>query len=619
MSQVSQSVTDVRRVIQARSALWAHQQFQFAHPELTSFLHGDGLQYEIHVVGPVTEWEDLCRQFDSEIRPAVSNVKLVAKPTSSDRIVSTTSPSDEFWMVNEPMPQHWVNDLLSLASPNLPAGHLTFEFDPEGYVFQHCGLSKDDIAQVDAAFRLFKLPGTLRFVKLSVTASEEGAVGAVVVAPQFLDLPVAHRLRHVSPATLRLVEEDEESWRQFIAARDGENRLAIPAAQDGFSVLFGADDASEVRLAELLCIYDVVNVVPTYGLEWLSRHGLNLESFQELVALGRLRLVLPAPVTRYPASLIDAAAVADDSSMILSRRLATMVVAHGQHKDPLLYGPYSNQQRIAILRAIQSLGSSSPMAPLVATYSKVFEHQHRTLFRYGASAAFGSGIGALVGEMVYASRGIDARVELSTVGAMVEWAASLGATYLPRDFGGYEESRNATIMANYFNRTSRATTGHVAERMHCVVDGLLTTRCLSPLDVARGVTAQSFWHFRQVARGMITADVDLDRLRLLVADMNEDIRSFEKRSAFLSKYHITSTAGSLAAEPVNNALDLAFPGASIIGVWLARVIATMLGDKGMLPDSDGAFGDVADAFRGLTTMTSMDAVVVARARSKLRK
>jgi hypothetical protein len=42
-------------------------------------------------------------------------------------------------MLNEPMPQLWVDDLLCLVAPNLPEGSLTFQFDPEGYVFQHHG------------------------------------------------------------------------------------------------------------------------------------------------------------------------------------------------------------------------------------------------------------------------------------------------------------------------------------------------------------------------------------------------------------------------------------------------------------------------------------------------
>lgn len=520
-------------------------------------------------------------------------------------------------MLNEPMPQLWVNDLLCLATPDLPEGSLTFQFHPEGYVFQHHGLTEAEVARVDAAFRSLKLPGTLRFSLLPLSSPQESKVASPAPPDQFLDLPVSRRLHRVSPAIVRLVEQDEETWRKFVASRRAPAAPAIATAPHSFSVLFGADDASEVRLAELLCIYDVVNVVPTYDLTWLGKHGLDLSTFEELVALGRLKLVLPAPATRYPPPLIDAAAGVDESSVMLSRRLASMTVAHGQYKDPLLYGPFNHQERIAVLHAIRSLAPSSPLAPLVATYSKLIEQQHRALFRRGASATFGSGFGALVGEVIFAMRGIDARLELGTVGAMVEWAAALGATYLPRDFGGYDESSNATAIANYFNRTRRTTTGDVADRMHLVVDGLLATRGLAPLEVARGMTARSFAQFRQVACGMLTAEADLNALQALVEDMNEDVRSFERRQAFLAKYNIASTLVGLAAVPLNSTLDLAFPGASVIAAWLAHAGITLLRDKGMLPPVDGPLGDVVDAMRGLATMTSMDAVVVARARSEL--
>lgn len=617
MSAESGAITDVRRTIQERGAIWAHQQFQLAHPELTSFLYGTDCKYAIHIIEPVNDWAELCRQFDSEIRPITVNVRLVRDPPSAKRVISSSSAFDEAWMLNEPMPQLWVDDLLRLAAPGLPEGSLTFQFDPEGYVFQHHGLTEADVARVDAAFRALKLPGTLRFAQLLAGPPQESIIATPAPPTEFLDLPVSHRLHRASPTMVRLVEQDEEAWRQFVASRRDAAQPAIVPADHRFSVLFGADDASEVRLAELLCIYDVVNVVPTYDLAWLAKHGLDLNSFEELVALGRLKLILPVPATRYPAPLIDAAAGVDESSVMLSRRLASLTVSHGQRKDPLLYGPFSQQERIAILHAIRSLGPSSPLAPLVTTYCKLIEQQHRALFRRGASASFGSGFGMLVGEAIFAMRGIDARLELSTVGAMVEWAAALGATYVPRDFGGYDESGNATAIANYFNRTRRTTTGDVADRMHLVVDGLLTTRGLSPLDVARGMTARSFAQFRQMACGMLTAEADLDALQALVAEMNEDVRSFERRRAFLAKYHIASTLVGLAAVPLNNTLDSAFPGASVLAAWLAQAGITLLRDKGMLPPVDGPLGDVVDAMRGLATMTSMDAVVVARARSEL--
>jgi hypothetical protein len=617
MSMETGTVTDVRRIIQERGAIWAYQQFQLAHPELTSFLHGANCEHAIHIIEPINDWVELCRQFDSEIRPITVNVRLVRDPPPSKRVIPASSAFDEAWMLNEPMPQLWVDDLLCLAAPDLPEGSLTFQFDPEGYVFQHHGLTEADVERVDAAFRALKLPGTLRFAQLPASPPQTSTSARKAPPDQFLDLPVSRRLHRVSPALVRLVEQDEEAWRQFVASRRDAAQPAIVPANHRFSVLFGADDASEVRLAELLCIYDVVNVVPTYDLTWLGKHGLDLNTLEELVALGRLKLVLPAPATRYPAELIDAAAGVDDSSVMLSRRLASLTVAHGQRKDPLLYGSFSYQDRIAVLRAIQSLGQSSPLTTLIEIYSKLIEQQHRALFRRGASAAFGSGFGTLVGEAVFGMRGIDARLELSTVGAMVEWAAALGATYLPRSFGDYDESGNATIIANYFNRTRRTTTGDVADRMHLVVDGLLTTSGLSPLDVAHGMTARSFAQFRQMARGMLTAEADLDALQALVAKMNEDVRSFERRRAFLSKYKITSTLVGLAAVPLNNTLDLAFSGASVIAAWLAQAGITVLRDKGVLPPVIGPLADVIDAMRGLATMTSMDAVVIARARGEL--
>ncbi|MHC1677796.1 hypothetical protein [Stenotrophomonas maltophilia] len=612
-------VSDVRRVIQERSAVWAYQQFQFAYPELESILHGEDGRYEIHVVGLVGDWVELSRIFDKEIRPVTANVKLVSDPPSLEKLDISATAADDAWLINEPMTHPWVNDLLSLAAPGLPAGNLVFKFDPDGFLFEHQGLSNEELASVDAAYRKLQLPGSLRFAQLSASPPKEDVVSAAFASERFLDLPVVRRFRASSQAIRGLVEEDEESWREFASSRGRQRLYRTESSREKFSVLFGADDLSDVKLAELLCIYDVVNVVPTYDLEWLGRHEIDLTSFEELVGMGRLKLVLPVPVARYPSPLVEAAVGADKSSVILSRRLASLTVSHGQHKDPLLYGPFSNQERIELLRMIQSVGSSTPLAPLVSAYGKVLRQQHTALFRHGAVATMESGFGALVGELVHATRGIDARLELSQAGAMVEWAACLGATYLPREFGDYDESGNATIIANYFNRTSGPTSGNVADRMHRVVDGLLAPRGLSPLDVARGTTSESFWKFRRVAGALLTADVDQEELSQAVRKLNEDVRSFERRREFQAKYHIRTTLAELVTAPLNTKIDLLFPGASILAAALARVCKTKLKERGMLPSEDGPWGDIVDAMHGLATWTSLDAVVVSRARDRLRK
>jgi hypothetical protein len=613
-------VTEVRRDIQRRGAIWAHQQFQLVHPEFASILYGSGLAYFIHVSGAVVDWPELVQEFRDKIRPVTVNVSLVSEPPEgADVVQSTSSASDDAWMVNEPMPGPWINDLLALASPDLPAGYLTFDFDPEGYVFVHHGLSEDEARRVDAAFKMLKLPGDLRFVERPAVPSAEQPPSVPMKDGEFLDLPVLRRLPKGSPILTTLVEEDEDGWRQF-ASSGRDRRLLAPAASTGgdFSALFGADDDSDVRLSELLCLYDVVNIVPSYDLAWLPRHGLDLKGLEELVSLGRLKLVLPAPVIRYPAPLVEAAASVDTSSVLLSRRLGALTVINGQRKDPLLYGPFSNQERIELLRAMHSAGQSTPLSVVVATYAKLIELQNRSLFRRGASTALGSGFGPLVGELVLALRGIDVRLELATVGAMVEWAAALGSTYVPRSFGGYEESRNAAIVANFFNRTHHTYVGDVANRMHTVVDGLLTTSSLSPIEIARGTTAKSFRQFRRLAQGMVNSDASVHELQVLATKMNEDVLSFERRRARLGKYKILSTIGALAAYPLNDKIDKSFPGASVFAAWMVQMVLKTMRERGLLNPLDAPLNDLADMVNGLATMTSMDAVVVSRTRADLR-
>ena len=614
-------IAEVRQMIQLRAAIWAYQKFQLRHPELTSALYETGTDYWIHVSGTEEDLAKLSDEFE-KMRPATLSGRLVTElPEHSRPVNITSSAADDAWLFHEPLTGDWANDLLCLAAPDLPQGNLTFRHDPEGYVFEHHGLSDADLQRVDEAFKKLRLPGRLRFGEVPADQSPPTPQPLVTGKSDPLAIPTSRKLRRAPKLILGLVEEDEDCWRQFLdARRSAPFRPTYRPPADNFSVLFGADDSSEVALSELLCIYDVVKIVPTHDMGWLQKHSVSLDSLAELVSMGRIKIVLPGPAPSYPYALIEAVANVDRSSVILSRRLAALTVDNGQRKDPLLYGAFSGKERIALLKALRSMDGASPLSPLVSVYANIFENQHTEIFGRGANASFTTGIGALVGELLHSMHRTDVRLQLCTAGAMVEWAAALGSTLLPRSFGDYEESRNATIIANYFNRTHSTNAGRTADRMHAVVDGLLAVGTLSPLDVAKDLTSRSVTQFRQLASGMLNSDADIETLQSLVEKLNDDIRSFERSRGRLSKYRIFSTlVGGLAVAPVAEQVDKAFTGASVIATWIAGAGATLLRDKGLTTGIERPLTELVDAVYGLATMTSLDAVVISRARTELAR
>ena len=79
----------------------------------------------------------------------------------------------------------------------------------------------------------------------------------------------------------------------------------------------------------------------------------------------------------------------------------------------------------------------------------------------------------LLGDFFYHLRHQDARIELATCGAGLEWALALGASFLPRNFGGYDETTNSLLIASFLGRTKQVQGDPAANRMHAVLDGLL--------------------------------------------------------------------------------------------------------------------------------------------------
>src|SRR3546814_20115578 len=80
--------------------------------------------------------------------------------------------------------------------------------------------------------------------------------------------------------------------------------------------------------------------------------------------------------------------------------------------------------------------------------SDIFQRQHHHFMFRGALATFGCGIGAFLGDLIHGQKGIDARIELSTTGAAIEWASALGSTFLPRDIAGFDESSEERRVGN---------------------------------------------------------------------------------------------------------------------------------------------------------------------------
>ena len=137
----------------------------------------------------------------------------------------------------------------------------------------------------------------------------------------------------------------------------------------------------------------------------------------------------------YPSTLVEAVAEVDRFAIVLSRGLAAKTIEHGQKKEPFLYAPLTSGQRAAILSAMSQTVTDDRYRELLSSYGELFSIQHDMFMMRGALASFGVGVGAYLGSVFLKLSDNDARIELMTCGAGIEWALGLGASYIPRNYG----------------------------------------------------------------------------------------------------------------------------------------------------------------------------------------
>ncbi|WP_186161634.1 hypothetical protein [Burkholderia gladioli] len=602
-------------------AKYAFLRLQLRYLTVSADLYERGYEFLILVRNFPMPFEELSREFEHSIRPMTANIKLTQSvPPGFSRIEITTNVPEERWLVNEPVPVGWMNRLLELVIPQMPRGGIDFLHDQRRYVFRHFGITDDEKSKVELACAKLGIPLPIDFRLEDPTPVHDAPATSYHPPGEVLEI---HTLRSLSTKDTRLralVEHDEDEWRQFASTIGRDQSPMDSSPSPKFQCLFDVRDRSDAQLSELLTLYDVVNVIPSDNMDWLQRHQLTIDDAEELVSMGRLRLVLPNRVEQYPSGLLSAVASVDHSALTLSRTLAIGVVKNGARKNPLLYGPFSTQERLSILNALHQHAPDDNARNLFASYGAILEQQHRAFVMRGANACYGVGIGAHLGALLYKIKGVDARVEFSTMGASIEWAMGLGASYIPRQFGDFDETHNASIFASFVNRTKVVPKQPFGERVHTVVDGLLGLSALRPIDVARNLHTQSLSRFRQVANSLISGTDSTESLPQIVSKVNDDIKSFERRRNRVAPFCINTALLGVVIKPINDLLDAKFYGwGSTFASYIAAIMAYQLAKSSAGTTLEKASEGIFDTVIGLALAPSHDAIVTWRVREELRK
>lgn len=610
------------KAIHRQWALCATRRFRFTHPELILTLYQLDWAFTLHVANcSESALAVLAEYFDRKIRPMTCNIQLSLHiPEGGIRVKEVDDYEADLWLSGEPLPASIFNILLSLAEPALPDGGIDFDNDRNTWVFKSFAcLTQDERVNVQTAAMRVGIVGPLDFVEISPAAAERTARTSVPKMQGDLNLVTSHQLKR-QPGILRdLVHQDEDEWREFLSRRGKREIVAPhPVATSNFACLYDVEHCGASRLSELLTIYDRVDILPerrSFG--WSSKHQVSLLDLQELVRLKRVRIILPYSAVEYPTNLIEAVAEVDRSSIVQSRALATKTIARGQMKEPLLYAPLTYSQRAALLAAMSRFATDEKYRKLLSSYGQMLSGQHQMFMLRGALALLGVGVGASLGDIFYEIANKDARIELSVCGAGIEWALGLGASYVPRDFGGYDETGNAQLIASFLGRARLRPAHPTANRMHIVSDGLLAVSGVPPLDVARNFHSLRASRFRNVARGLMEAASTASELQEAIDKLNADVKAYERRADRLASWKVQSLAGGVSGALVGSVLagvagTAAGTLVSIGAAWLYDVLEHKI--PAIVRDE---LADARAMLVGLSTGSSLDAVVVSRSRKAI--
>ena len=596
-------------------AIYATRQLQLLRPELALKLYGDGeWAYTLHVTNcSPAAFPTLAEYFDRQIRPMTCNVRLSEViPSIGTPIEGVDDYTAELWLRGQPLSTPSLNNLLSVAEPGLPDGGIDFDNARNTWVFRSFkALNEDERNSVQRATTQIGIAGPIDFVEVALPSPPPPSRPPVKVQGD-LTLITSRHLKRIGGFRHDLVQQDEDEWRAFLSRRAGGEVVAPQVTRtSNFACLYDVQHCGESRLSELLTLYDRVDIVLHQGSfgEWSTKHQVPLPELQELVRLQRVRLILPRSAAEYPAQLIDAVAEVDRSALVLSRSLAAQTIIRGQAKEPLLYAPLTHGQRAGMLSTIAQAVTDEKFRALLSTYGQLFARQHDMFMQRGAMASLGFGVGAYLGEVFLKFGKQDARLELMTCGAAIEWALGLDASYIPRDFDGYDETHNSHLIASYLGRTRFLPTDPVANRMHMVTDGLLALSDVPPLEVARNFHGLPASRFRGVAHGLMKATSSESELKEAIEKLNIEVKVFERRAERLASWKM----GVIITEAAAIAVDHALGGfASIAAVWLYEQL------EHRLPKAlRGELKDIRAMLMGLATASSLDTVIVSRSRKAI--
>ncbi|WP_143195692.1 hypothetical protein [Archangium sp. Cb G35] len=426
-----------------------------------------------------------------------------------------------------------------------------------------------------------------------------------------------------------LLEEDEQFWSDhrvgLLSKHNTNAKEYLPESWTSkeSKCLVNSSVFPPQNLRTYLSIYEkVVLVGPLGGSSYdeiLSALKVTEKELIELASLGRVSLILPQSLDRYPVKLISGLADQAPHSILLSRRLAAVTIADVRRRIPFLYPPVDAYERHLFLRDLGKILEQPTDFPskraLQAIYPElktIWSASEIVLQNLGAMGAGNLGIGPIVAALVKAVTGRDLFIEFHSSGAAVEWAAAIGAHINPAAVEGYSEEGQTEILCSFYSGMGKNTVDQLRHPVEALLDELLAIDNDAPvIEFATAFSSGEINRLRQLLSRMTETNPDPVFLNDAVRDFNKTVKAYERRAEKLKNFQVAALAGAFAALalPADSAIKQFVP----LGVWfLGQLLVGSWAARGNLT------GKFLDAIRGAPNLSQGDVVFISRLKKSLK-
>jgi len=393
-----------------------------------------------------------------------------------------------------------------------------------------------------------------------------------------IDLISSKRLpNNISKNLKMLWEKDEDFW--------VDNRLKVLGSEaktyDNFipsswggkysCCLVNASVFPPHDIRNYLSIYQKVILVAPLDLKSSEIYislGVNESELVELVRLGRVQLLFPQSIDRYPIQLLNEVAEISPENIMFSRRLACITICDIRARLPFLYPIFGVNERQELLRFLKLISDEledtklkSILDSLIDELSQIWSSFEFLVHYRGAMGTMFVGFGTFLASIFKTISNMDLILEFSSASSSVEWGGALGANIFPIvDSNGYSEEPHTEIIASIYSGVPEGWVPNYVSNINTTVEGILSiSKDIPVIEFAKSFGGGDIDRLRGLVYGIVKHQYNPDLLKEAIDKFNKEVISYEKSSKRLNEWDIIGLVLELSSLSLRNKTGVYIP------------------------------------------------------------